>query len=160
MNEGTLLGVFDGHGGDEAAALCEDQLPGIFADEIGEPGADALTAIRKAFAKLADLTKELESGTTASVAYFPWNKSAETWSIDAVWVAVLGDSPVIVKDIAGGINISPEHNVRTNMAEKAAAGTCAAAIFSTPPTATDPGCKWGERSGTSILPGCSAGSRI
>jgi len=158
MDEGFLLGVFGGHGGDEAAAFCVEELPAIFADEIGEhvsvaspveaqriladpeatpeqvAAAHAMEivkpdpqhahppiVIRNAFAKLAGLTKDFLSGTTASVAYIPWNKAATPWSIDTVWVAVIGDSPVIVKDAAGKVNISPEHNVRTNMAERKAA---------------------------------------
>jgi len=121
MEEGTLVGVFDGHGGGEASAACEDQFPECFVDAIGEPGTDPAAAIRKAFADMAARTAEFASGTTATIAYFPWNKSGSTWTVDTVWVAVLGDSPAIVKDAEGAVGVGPEHNVRSNYLERDAA---------------------------------------
>jgi serine/threonine protein phosphatase PrpC len=121
MNEGTLFGVFDGHGGNLAAATANDQFPVLFADVPGLSDIDVPTAIKNAFAKLVVLTENFESGSTASIVYLPWNKSTTPWTVDTAWVAVLGDSPVIIKGAEGKINISPEHNVRTNIAEKNAA---------------------------------------
>src|SRR5208337_742222 len=59
-------------------------------------------------------TQDMHDGTTASIAFIPL-------SADVVYVAVLGDSPVIVKQADGSIWVAPEHNVRTNKAEAEAA---------------------------------------
>ena len=114
MPQGLCFGVFDGHGGYECAHKASEMFPGLFVDELGEPGATPQDAFLKAFEQLNDTTKDMHEGTTASVAYIPW-------SADIVHVAVLGDSPVIVKRGDGSIWIAPEHNVRTNKAEAEAA---------------------------------------
>ena len=121
MEQGTLLAVFDGHGGSEAAEMCDEYFPGLFDDAIGQPSVDSPTAIRIAFADMAKMTNDLASGSTASIAYIPWNKTANPWTIDIVWVAILGDSPVITKSTVGETRVSPEHNVRTNLVERAVA---------------------------------------
>jgi len=108
--EGTLIGVFDGHGGNEVSQIAVDTLPGYFADEISEPKATPRTALKKTIAKVNKLTKDKMAGSTLSLAFIPLNKKI-------VYCAVIGDSPIIIKDSKGAINISPDHNVRTNEAE-------------------------------------------
>jgi serine/threonine protein phosphatase PrpC len=114
MPQGLCFGVFDGHGGCNCAHRASETFPGLFVDELGEPGATPQDAFLKAFEKLHNATKDMHEGTTASVVFIPL-------SADMVHVAVLGDSPVIVKRADGSIWIAPEHNVRTNNAEAEAA---------------------------------------
>lgn len=108
--KGLLLGVFDGHGGHEASQRAVDELPGIFADEITEPKATVRSALRKTIRKLAIMTQDYVEGTTLSLAFIPFRGSRIT-------CAVIGDSPILIKDAEGKIVHSPEHNVRTNEAE-------------------------------------------
>jgi len=112
--QGTLIGVFDGHGGSEVSQTAVTELPGFFADLISEPKAKPRTALSKAIHKLAVLTQANISGSTLSLAFIPSRGSF-------VYCAVLGDSPIIIKDSKGAVNISPDHNVRTNYQEKLAA---------------------------------------
>jgi len=112
--EGTLLAVFDGHGGDDVSHLASEQLPAIWADEITEEGATPKTALANSIQKLNILTQHYEPGSTISLVFIPAKG-------DTVTVAIMGDSPVIIKDADGKINISPDHNVRTNLVEAEAA---------------------------------------
>jgi serine/threonine protein phosphatase PrpC len=112
--EGFLIGVFDGHGGDEVSHFASEELPGIFANEIGAAGATPRSALENAVQKVNLATQHYRSGSTLSLAFVPSNG-------DTVHCAVLGDSPILVKDAEGKINVSPDHNVRTNQAEAAAA---------------------------------------
>lgn len=109
FNSGTLLVVLDGHNGSECAEICANELPILWksSQKCDE------TFIRAAIANLDGQTKRFASGCTLSLAFIP--KDTRT-----AHIAVIGDSPVIVhtKD---GIDISPEHNVRTNLAERQAA---------------------------------------
>jgi serine/threonine protein phosphatase PrpC len=116
MQEGTLLAVLDGHGGDECSHFASEELPGIFADEIGEE--DALNhvpdVLKDCIHKLNIMTQHMGPGSTLSLAFIPAKG-------DVVTCAVIGDSPIIIKDADGKINIGPEHNVRTNYIEMEAA---------------------------------------
>jgi serine/threonine protein phosphatase PrpC len=112
--QGTLLAVFDGHGGAEVSQYAVEGFPGIFADEITAPKAKPRTALKKAIHRLAVEVEHWVPGSTMSLAFIPTKGGF-------VYCAVLGDSPIIIKDSKGAINISPDHNVRTNMAEKRAA---------------------------------------
>jgi serine/threonine protein phosphatase PrpC len=106
--------VFDGHGGGDTSQYAVDTLPGIFADEITKPNAKPRVALVKTIHKLAIETDYYAPGSTLSLAFIPTNRKF-------VYCAVIGDSPIIVKDSKGAINIGPDHNVRTNMEEKRAA---------------------------------------
>lgn len=108
MSQGTLLGVFDGHGGDEASQWMSHYFEKNFNDQR-----DPEAGLRQAFAVAAAMLRGYGSGTTASVAFIP------TDSQD-VYTAVIGDSPIIIKTPTG-VWHSPEHNVRTNLAEREAA---------------------------------------
>jgi serine/threonine protein phosphatase PrpC len=112
--EGFLIAIFDGHGGDEVSHFASEELPGIFADEITEPKATPRTALRKSIKKLVGMTRDHSAGSTLSLVYIPYKGRTVT-------CAVMGDSPIIIKDNKGKIHVGPEHNVRTNEAEKKAA---------------------------------------
>lgn len=98
----------DGHGGSEVAEFCLHNLEKIFQDTRGEI-ADLLNEVIK---NLAEKTAHYKSGSTISIV-----------SVTNHWahVAFLGDSPVIIRTAGGKIDISPEHNVRSNDAERLAA---------------------------------------
>jgi len=104
---GMYMGVFDGHGGDECAEYCVNRMPDILAEFPDAMPCDILNTLNNE-------TRDMYAGCTASVVFIP---NGET----AVHVAVLGDSPVIVKGADRPIWVSPEHNVRTNKAEADAA---------------------------------------
>jgi serine/threonine protein phosphatase PrpC len=63
------------------------------------------------FSALDSLTLALVDGTAASLVFVPRSGSTVT-------VAILGDAPVLVRQADGKWNVSPEHNVRTNHAER------------------------------------------
>jgi serine/threonine protein phosphatase PrpC len=113
MPEGFCFGVFDGHGGVDCAKKATRMFPSLLADAVGEPDATIPDALREVFARVNKATKDLHDGCTASIVFIPS-------SCDAVHVAVLGDSPVIV-GCRESIWVSPEHNVRSNKAEAEAA---------------------------------------
>jgi serine/threonine protein phosphatase PrpC len=75
---------------------------------------DAEGSLRAAVAELVHLTEAFDSGTTLAVALV--EEAAAR-----VAVAVLGDSAVVVLDSRGRAVASPEHNARTNAAEREAA---------------------------------------
>jgi serine/threonine protein phosphatase PrpC len=114
MEQGILLAVFDGHGGADVAHLASEEFPALFVNEIGEEGATPRIALENSIQKLNVMTQHLGPGSTLSVVFIPWKGDTAT-------CAVLGDSPIIIKDAEGKINISPEHNVRTNYEERRAA---------------------------------------
>lgn len=99
---GWLLAVADGHMGDKTVSFCHQYLTQIFR---------ATNSLIDTVHILHEQTKNFESGSTLSAVHIPKNASV-------AHVAVLGDSPVIIKGRDGIINISPEHNVRTNLSER------------------------------------------
>jgi serine/threonine protein phosphatase PrpC len=110
MQEGVLIAIFDGHGGHETAHWASEEFHGLFVDAIGEPKATPRTAFKNAIHKLAIMTQAQGPGSTLSAVFIPAKGNTVT-------CAVLGDSPIIIKDAKGKINIGPEHNVRTNEVE-------------------------------------------
>lgn len=103
-NFGWLLAVMDGHSGNETANYCRDHIGEIFLKT---------KSLIETVKLLNQQTQHFESGSTLSIVHIP--KNALTANI-----AILGDSPVIVKGKNGTISVSPEHNVRTNLAEREA----------------------------------------
>lgn len=108
---GHLLAVLDGHGGDEAAALCAGALVPAF---LQAAGGGAEEALRAAVDELGRLTAECRTGTTLAAALV-----LEPAGLAVV--AVLGDSVALVVDARGRTVRSPEHNGRSNPAEREAA---------------------------------------
>jgi serine/threonine protein phosphatase PrpC len=111
--EGHLLAAFDGHGGGACAEYCVRNLVPIFQSAMAEYNFFE-GVIRDVFELLNHGTKDMGPGCAASIAFIP--KEGRS-----VFVGVLGDAPVLVKKADGGLWLAPEHNVRTNKAEVAAA---------------------------------------
>src|SRR5919108_1830794 len=80
---------------------------------------DVNEALRQTIQYLNDATYELskksnlhyESGTTLSLVYVPESR-------ERVYIAIIGDSPVILARRDGTVHVSPEHNARTNENER------------------------------------------
>ncbi len=116
---GTMMAVFDGHGGDEAAVKCTELLPklldeiqrGEFPDdtEDGE-GFSPHRVYLWIYHQLHEATAGLRSGTTATMAFVPKDGRA-------AYMAVLGDSPLVWCN-GLGVTVAKEHNVRTNLVEQ------------------------------------------
>jgi len=109
---GVLLGVFDGHGGKWVAEIASSAAPREFHSLSKETKKDPDSTLLQIYNKLASLTNDHTCGSSASIVWLKDN---------VAHIAVLGDSPVIIKDANGQIWKSPEHNVRTNLAEAQAA---------------------------------------
>jgi len=110
--KGVLLAVMDGHTGDGTAVFVAENLKRIFAPAIKRFG--ARRALSVIFNKLNLLTREMESGSTLSVVWIT-KKGARAH------IAILGDSPIIVKTPGHDTWLAPEHNVRTNLKDRGAA---------------------------------------
>ena len=108
---GWLLAVMDGHGGKEVAQFSAREIPHLFELRSAEHAEEAL---KKLVQKLHAGTRHLEAGSTLSLVLILEQEKRAV-------VAVLGDSPVVIFDTNGKQYVSPEHNVRSNPAELAAA---------------------------------------
>lgn len=117
VDSSTVLAVMDGHGGSEVSQLLSERFMQILA-QVGLSPADENPNLQDVLAitvtTLGEMTKNMEAGSTLSVVVI---SSAD----GKAYVAVVGDSPVIIKDAHGNLNISPEHNARSNAAEREAA---------------------------------------
>jgi serine/threonine protein phosphatase PrpC len=109
---GLFLGVFDGHGGKWVAEYAAEHTPFLFRSVRKTVKANSEETLRQIFKTLAKDTSDYGSGSTASI----------VWVRDNVaHVAILGDSPVMIRDENGNVWHSPEHNIRTNKPELEAA---------------------------------------
>lgn len=115
--DGLIMVVMDGHGDDQCAILLEKKFCDIW-DSVFSPEESPELLFRELFNKFDMLTSDMGCGSSMSVAFIP---KANTGKEDKVHVAILGDSPVLVQKSDGTLHISPEHNVRTNIAERDAA---------------------------------------
>jgi serine/threonine protein phosphatase PrpC len=97
---GCVFAVIDGHGGNECAQTLVDSLP--YQD---------FTSLENLFKTLNENTCHFESGAALSLVVI--DKDFTTAK-----VAVLGDAPVLIRNANGSLSISPEHNVRSNHAER------------------------------------------
>ncbi len=111
---GWLLAVFDGHRGAITADQASRALRSIFVDCFTTHNGEVVPALSAVFLSLHELTNKNRAGSTASVVFVP--ADAQT-----VYVAVLGDSPVAILDSNGKSHFGPDHNIRTNYRERAAA---------------------------------------
>jgi serine/threonine protein phosphatase PrpC len=119
-DSGVFLAVMDGHDGQRVAQFCIDSLSDIIYQVMGSRERVTLVVIRDIIKLLNEQTCEMESGTTLSLAFISYRQKK-------VFVGVLGDSPVIIKNSQGQIVVSSEHNARTNLKEREAAikrGAC------------------------------------
>ena len=108
----VLLGVFDGHGGKWTSEYAVEHTPFLHRRLPKAVKKDPEASLKRIYSKLHEATKGYANGSTASI----------VWVKDGVaHVGILGDSPVIIKNASGEIWKSPEHNVRTNLAEAIAA---------------------------------------
>jgi serine/threonine protein phosphatase PrpC len=106
----TVLGVFDGHGGDWVSEYCAKHTPYIFRALLKNKQNSYPEILGKVINRLHEKTKDFYSGSTASLVLIaPDQKFA--------CVAILGDSPVIIKDANENVWVAPEHNVRSNQKE-------------------------------------------
>lgn len=111
--DGYLLAVCDGHGGYRTATTAIAQLVEFCMNHAQRRSAyDEVNAeifLRALVRQIVDKTQNDISGSTLSIAYISEEASR-------VSVAVLGDSPVVVR-LGGQMSsvwVSPEHNVRSN----------------------------------------------
>jgi serine/threonine protein phosphatase PrpC len=118
--KGILLGVADGHGGDQTSSYVSHQLSaGLFDVILANQNGSHNEAVLKTFEYLNDNTLELcdkhnlhyESGTTLSLVFIPASQ-------EKAYVGIIGDSPVILANSDKSIHVSPEHNARTNEEER------------------------------------------
>lgn len=104
-----LLAIMDGHGGNETAEFCQKNIPRLWLFSQIKNNEEAV--LERLIERLNEETREMSSGSTISVVYVSEGQNM-------AWVAVLGDSPVIIVDKNGNANISPAHNARSNIRER------------------------------------------
>lgn len=123
MEQGTLLAVFDGHGGEACSMILSKRLVSAFMHQteveaaraaLSERPTDWKVVLKETFVQLAAITHDYSPGSTASVVFILKDESA-------AFIAVLGDSPVIARMTSGQLYVGPDHNVRSNPAEAEAA---------------------------------------
>ncbi|VVB73833.1 Protein phosphatase 2C [uncultured archaeon] len=107
---GQMIAVLDGHNGPETAERAFKALYGVFGVTLAMHKGDVTAAMKDAVSKLSWMTEEKKAGSTLSFVYIPDGQRI-------AYVAVIGDSPVIILDKNNKVNVSPEHNVRSNPAE-------------------------------------------
>ena len=111
---GRLLAIFDGHGGSKAADRAAGAVEAAFRSAGAAHPGDPSCALRETFRSLVNLTQDLECGTTATLLYLPEDAAS-------AHLAVLGDSPAAFTNEMGQWVLGPDHNIRSNPDEKAAA---------------------------------------
>lgn len=113
---GYLLGVFDGHGGDQVSKASVQHLPALLEKELGhfdfKRRADQERhAVKEAIVKLSRALKNYEPGSTLTLALVSPSPKAD--EAIRVTVAGLGDSPVFVQQ-GSEIHTLPLHCAKTN----------------------------------------------
>lgn len=109
--EGVLLGVFDGHGGDEVSSLLAQMVPNFWGAIDGD---SYIHALYKIFEMANSLTNEYHAGATASVVFISTDEKT-------AYIAVLGDSPVLADRADHSAFVGPDHNARSNPEERSMA---------------------------------------
>lgn len=105
----TILGIFDGHGGPWVAKFASKYTPYIVRSTL-RVSDNYMDLMFKVIERLNHKTEYMYSGSTTSIVLIDENKTT-------AYIAILGDSPVIIKDANGNIWRSPEHNINTNKNE-------------------------------------------
>jgi serine/threonine protein phosphatase PrpC len=111
--EGTLFGVFDGHGSEAVSVILADKIPELWANALSFEKSPQ-QVFTEVFAAANELTRTYSSGSTASLVFIPAGEVV-------AHIAVLGDSPVIAEKVDGILFIGPDHNARSNPQERSAA---------------------------------------
>lgn len=112
-----FMAVMDGHGGAEVSDFLEKHFIEIFIKIAIDPKAEKhnwAEALKFAVVLIGEMTKDMQSGSTISIVIVPDNEQR-------AYVAVIGDSPVIILDANGQLNLSPDHNARSNEQERQSA---------------------------------------
>ncbi len=113
---GYLMAIFDGHGGKEVAEVASKNLLNFFSqehDNLKTKGqVDYKILLKSVTSRLSRSVEEYSSGSTMSLVFI--SRSEE----NAAYVAVLGDSPIVISNLDGNLFIGPEHNVRSNLIER------------------------------------------
>src|SRR3989338_8511143 len=106
---GRLMLIADGHGGHKVSQIVQDNVGQVFINELTASRGKVKKALTAIFPKLAQITTSQQDGdeldlmgTTVSLVYVPEDEAK-------VYVAVLGDSPVMIIDHKGNLKIGPEH---------------------------------------------------
>jgi len=107
--DGLLIGVFDGHGGASVSSKAAKILPSTWKRRMEFPPSIE-TSVCLTCKDINEQTMGMEDGSTMSLVFIPKAQ-------DFAYVAILGDSPVVIQDADGKINISPQHNARSNAEE-------------------------------------------
>jgi serine/threonine protein phosphatase PrpC len=104
-----LIGVFDGHGGSWVSEFAAKHTPYIFRALTKKFPYDTMESLmEKTVARLNEKTKFYHSGSTCALMLISANK---------VFVAILGDSNIIIGFKNNTHWISPVHNIRINHTE-------------------------------------------
>ncbi len=123
---GKLVAVMDGHGGAEVADRIAKALPALWRKHVVDIKPDGVgymsvalygtmvEVIGEVFGDIHALTSGMDAGSTISIVFIPDAKNE-------ILVAILGDSPVIVFDTDGRVDVGPVHNARSNASELLAA---------------------------------------
>jgi serine/threonine protein phosphatase PrpC len=108
---GRFMAVMDGHSGKRTALLVKERIAHYFRNAMTQTNGDVEEALRFLFQELNHVTKNEKSGTTLSVVYLPHD-------VNKAYVAVIGDSPVIIRDKDGNVHFSPMHNAALSPEER------------------------------------------
>lgn len=116
---GTLVAVMDGHGGEGVSQKLENIIPNEWPKYVA-PRKPVEHAMEEFFARLHQRTQMAGDGATMTAVFTDGQKAT---------VAVLGDSPVVIKTTDGSIYVGPMHNARSNPSERDAAQAKGAIYF-------------------------------
>jgi serine/threonine protein phosphatase PrpC len=103
---GWLLAIFDGHNGAGAAQAAAERVESAVSSALAQYGVGT-GAMSAAVGVLRDEVAERIDGSSATVVYVDEEAAR-------VYAAVLGDSPVIVRNADGDVAIGPLHNTAAN----------------------------------------------
>jgi len=112
-DRGWLLAIFDGHNGAGTADVAAHRVEDVFARCVRQYGIGS-GAMSATIGAIRDETAERTDGSSASVVFVDEVE-------DRVYAAVLGDSPVLVRDASGSLVMGPLHNTAANPEDAARA---------------------------------------